>query len=74
MRGADWARLGLAAALIAAPARAAPDFTGLWSNNSLTSLERPEDFKTLVVSEADARAYEAKHRGKPPVLQDRHAA
>jgi hypothetical protein len=66
MRGADWARVGLAAALIAAPARAAPDFSGLWSNNSLTNLERPEDFKTLVVSEAEAKTYEAKHRGKPP--------
>ena len=66
MRGADWARLVLAAAFIAVPARAAPDFTGLWSNNSLTSLTRPDDFKTLVVPEAEAKAYEAKHRGKPP--------
>jgi hypothetical protein len=66
MRGADWARLVLAAALAAVPARAAPDFTGLWTNNSLTSLTRPEDFKTLVVPEAAAKAYEAKHRGRPP--------
>ena len=54
------------ALLAAAPARAAPDLSGLWSNNSLTQLERPDDFKTLVVSEVEAKAYEAKHRGKPP--------
>ncbi len=54
--------------LLAAPAAwaAPPDFSGLWSNNTLTPFERPDDFKTLVVTEAQAKAYEAKRRGKPP--------
>jgi hypothetical protein len=60
----------LAASLAAAPAWAAPDLSGLWSNNSLTQLERPDDFKTLTVTEAEARAYEAKHLGKPPDIPE----
>jgi hypothetical protein len=43
----------------------APDLNGLWSTSSLTYLEREDDFKTLVPTEAEAKAYEAKHRGKP---------
>lgn len=43
-----------------------PDFTGLWSTASLTNLERPEDLKTLTLTEAQAAAYEKLHRGKPP--------
>ncbi|WP_293905569.1 hypothetical protein [Phenylobacterium sp.] len=66
MRGA---KLVLAVWLgVAAPAVAAPNFSGLWSNNSLTQLERPDDFKTLVVTEADALTYEKKHLGKPPEI------
>lgn len=48
----------------------APDLSGLWSNSSLTQMERPDDFKTLVIPEAEARAYDSKHLGKPPELPD----
>jgi hypothetical protein len=48
------------------PIAARPDFTGLWSNASLTGQERPDDLKALVIPEAQALAYEKKHRGKPP--------
>lgn len=47
-------------------AAGAPDFDGLWSNNSLTGLERPDDLKTLVPTDAEVVAYEKAHRGKPP--------
>src|SRR5690606_24613504 len=59
------------AALLAAPAFAQeayqpprtpdgkPDFTGFWTNVSLTSLERPGNFKSLVIPEADATRIEA---------------
>ncbi|HEY3948587.1 hypothetical protein [Phenylobacterium sp.] len=43
-----------------------PDFTGLWTSASLTGMERPDDFKSLVVTEAEAAKYEKAHRGKPP--------
>lgn len=60
--------LGLALAPTVTRGAAAkhPDFSGLWSNASLTGLEREDDFKTLSVPVADAAAYEKKHRGKPP--------
>ena len=32
-----------------------PDFQGFWTNVSLTSLERPGNFKSLVIPEADAK-------------------
>jgi len=62
------ALLALAASAQARECHAAAhsDFSGLWSNASLTSAERPDDFKTLTVTEAEAKAYEAKHRGRPP--------
>ncbi len=37
-----------------------PDLEGLWTNASYTELERPDDLKSLVVSPADAQAWEAK--------------
>jgi hypothetical protein len=46
----------------------APDFDGMWSTASLTELERPDDLKTLVIGEADAAAFESKHRNKPPAF------
>jgi hypothetical protein len=66
----------LAVALWAIPAlagesvlvRRPPDLSGLWTNSSLTELERPQDFKSLVPTDADARAFEQAHRGKPPIL------
>jgi len=36
-----------------------PDFEGVWTNASLTSLERPASFKTLTITEAQAKAAEA---------------
>lgn len=64
--------LGLAMA--GSAARAAPphqpDLSGLWSNGSLTKLERPKDLKALVLTEAEAAAYEAQWRNKPPPIED----
>ncbi|HEY0437506.1 MAG TPA: hypothetical protein VGC92_12770, partial [Phenylobacterium sp.] len=60
----------MAGQALAGPPREAatrrPDFTGLWSTASLTELERPDDFKTLTATEAEAAAYEKAHRGKIP--------
>lgn len=47
------------------------DFTGLWSSASLTELERPDDFKTLTIPEAQALAFEKIHRGKTPDIGDK---
>ena len=62
--------LGLALAAVATSALAQtykaprnafgqPDFEGVWTNASLTSLERGAQFKTLVIPEAQAVAVEA---------------
>jgi hypothetical protein len=48
-------------------ASGAPDLNGLWSNSSLTDLERPEAFKSLAVPEKDAKAWEKDHLGKAPM-------
>ena len=64
------AAAGLAQAGPHAPPRP-PDLTGLWSNASLTDLERPDDFKALVASEAEAAAYEKAHRGKVPDIGEK---
>jgi hypothetical protein len=42
-------------AVSAAAAQARPDFTGNWTNVSLTKLERPAGFKGLTLPEAEAR-------------------
>jgi len=47
-------------------APAHPDFSGAWSNASLTTQERDDAFKTLSVTEAEAAKYEKVHRGQPP--------
>ncbi len=70
-----WPLAALLASLLAGGGAAAraprhPDFTGLWSSSSLTELERPDDFKTLTVTEAEAAAFEKAHRGKPPAIGD----
>jgi hypothetical protein len=44
----------------------APDLQGLWSNSSLTNLERPDDLKALTPPDAEVKAYEKTHIGKPP--------
>src|SRR5690349_22170847 len=36
-----------------------PDFEGVWTNASLTSLERGPQFKTLTITDAQAKALEA---------------
>ncbi|HEY8572582.1 hypothetical protein [Phenylobacterium sp.] len=55
--------LGSAAAAQAAPA---PSLEGDWTTSTLTPYARPADFKTLIVPEAEAAAYERQRRGKPP--------
>jgi hypothetical protein len=69
-RGLAWAVLaGLT--LMAAPAAAGPArLDGTWSTASLTGLERPKELKRLVVSEAEAAAYEKENRGKVPMFPD----
>jgi hypothetical protein len=68
------AGVGIVAAAVCAVASGAcagakhPDFTGLWTGASLTNIERPEDLKTLTITEAQAAKYEKAHRGKPPDL------
>lgn len=41
-------------------ASGAPDLQGIWTFQSLTKLVRPKEFKALVVSAAEAAAYESK--------------
>ncbi|HEX5262673.1 MAG TPA: hypothetical protein VFW13_04050 [Phenylobacterium sp.] len=36
-----------------------PDFSGVWTNASLTQLERPPQVKSLVITPAEARTLEA---------------
>lgn len=66
-----------AACAVAAPAAAgdyraprtpwgAPDLDGQWMNRSLTFLERPDEFKTLVPTAAEAAKYEKDNRNKAP--------
>lgn len=82
-RGRDLRRrlvLGFVGLCLAAPAAAeyraprtaygVPDFDGAWTNNSLTKLQRPDEFKALVVSDAEAAAFEKIRRGKPPEIKD----
>jgi hypothetical protein len=47
-----------------------PDLDGAWTNNSLTTLERPEELKTLVVPDAEAAVYEKTRLGKPLALPE----
>src|SRR6476659_964220 len=35
-----------------------PDFSGTWTNASITQLERPAQFKSLVITPAEARTLE----------------
>ncbi|MFL5294911.1 MAG: hypothetical protein ACJ798_00885 [Phenylobacterium sp.] len=43
-----------------------PDLQGVWTNLSLTALERPKDFQALIVPPAEAAAYDRRHSGTPP--------
>ncbi|WP_372782626.1 hypothetical protein [Phenylobacterium sp.] len=47
-----------------------PDLQGLWTNASLTHLERMKEFGALVITEAEASAYEARQDGAPVVPGD----
>jgi hypothetical protein len=47
-----------------------PDLQGTWTNASLTSLERPDRFPTVVVPEAQARAYEKDPPRAPAIPGD----
>jgi hypothetical protein len=47
-----------------------PHLQGLWTAASLTALERPTAFASLVIPEAQARAYEAAHDGTPNLPND----
>jgi hypothetical protein len=42
-----------------------PDLQGVWTNAWLTTLERPAQFETLEIPEAQAAAFEAGHDGVP---------
>lgn len=58
-----WALVGLGAAL-ALPASAGPrgGLDGTWTNGWYTQLERPKEFRSLVVTPEEAEAYEAPRR------------
>src|SRR3954454_23692566 len=43
-----------------------PDLQGVWTNVSLTPLERPAEFQGLTVPPADAAAFDKLHRERPP--------
>src|SRR5688500_5529435 len=47
-----------------------PDLEGIWSNRSLTTLERRPAFKALAVAEAEAKAFEAAADGRPTIPGD----
>lgn len=51
-------------------AAGAPDLEGLWTTNTLTPFARPDELKSLVLTDAEAAEYEKKHRGKPPPIPD----
>jgi hypothetical protein len=52
-----------AVATAAKPIRQIPDLQGMWSNRTGTPLERPRSFKSLVLSEPEAQAFEFAQRG-----------
>ena len=47
-----------------------PDLQGVWTNASLTRIERPDGFDTVVVPPEKARAYEAGHSGRATIPDD----
>lgn len=48
----------------------APDLQGLWDSSSLTSLARPPEFKSAVVPDAEAAAYERHHNDRAQIAAD----
>ncbi|MGH6910334.1 MAG: hypothetical protein ACREEG_09120, partial [Phenylobacterium sp.] len=65
---------GVGAAAWAAPrgTTAPRDLTGVWTNGWYTWLERPKEFKALVVTPAEAEAFEAPRRALNGDLLDPH--
>jgi len=53
---------GLSGPAWARPRAPAPDLTGVWTNAWYTKLERPDGFKGLIATPAEAEAYEAPRR------------
>lgn len=47
---------------------------GQWSTGVLTPFERPDDFQTLIPSDAAAASYEMRFRGQPPQFEDDNVA
>ena len=47
-----------------------PELEGAWTTSTLTPFERPDELKALVLTEAEAAAFERKYRGKPPPIPD----
>jgi len=47
-----------------------PDLQGIWTNASLTRIERPDGFETVVASPEEARAFEAGHNGSAAIPGD----
>jgi len=47
-----------------------PDLQGVWTNASLTRIERPDGFETVVASPEKARAFETGHIGAPTIPGD----
>jgi len=63
----------LASSAAAEPAKARdgrPDLEGVWSNRSLTTLERRPVFKSLTLTEAEAQTFEKVADGRPPIPAD----
>ena len=63
LAAAGWAGAAAGPGLAGARRAAAADLTGTWTNASYTWLQRPKALKTLVLSPAEAEAYEAPRRG-----------
>jgi hypothetical protein len=47
-----------------------PDLQGMWATGFLTTFERPPVFKSLTISEDEARTFEAAHTHKPVLAGD----
>ncbi|MBU1377495.1 MAG: hypothetical protein KKE02_13270 [Alphaproteobacteria bacterium] len=47
-----------------------PSLEGVWTNRSLTTLERRPIFKTLAIPAAQAKAFETAADGRPPIADD----